>query len=72
MVGNVKRKDGNSILWRAMELQVEGRRPLDTPKKTWSKIVEEDMRKLTITEDMAEDTKQWTQLISRPTPGMGN
>ena len=72
MVGHVKRKDENSILRRVMELQVEGRRPLDTPKKTWSKIVEEDMRKLTITEDMAEDTKQWRQLISRPTPGMGN
>ena len=32
-----------------MELEVEGRRPLDRPKKTWSKVVEEDMRKLNIT-----------------------
>ena len=29
------------------------------PKKTWSKVVEEDMRKLNITEDMVEDRKQW-------------
>ena len=36
-------------------LKVEGRRPVGKPKKTWSKIVEEDMRKLNITEDMAED-----------------
>ena len=27
--------------------------------KTWSKVVEEDMRKLNITEDVAEDRKQW-------------
>ena len=42
-------------------------------KKTWSKVLEEDMRKLNITEDMAaEDRKQWRQLMSRTTPGKGN
>ena len=30
------------------------RRPIGRPKKTWSKIVEEDTRKLNITEDMAK------------------
>ena len=53
--GRVKRRDENSILRRAMELEVEGRRPVGRPKKTWSKVVEEDMRKLNITEDLAED-----------------
>ena len=69
---HVKRRDENSKLRRAMELKVEGRRPVGRPKKTWSKVVEEDMRKLNITEDMAEDRKQWRQLISCPTPGVGN
>ena len=46
--------DENSILRRAMELEVEGRRPVARPKKAWSKIVE-DMWKLNITEYMAED-----------------
>ena len=55
-----------------MELEVEGRRPVGRSKKTWSKVVEEDMRKLNITEDMAEDRKQWRQLISHQTPGVGN
>ena len=62
-VGHVKCRDENSILKRAMELELEGRRSVGTPKKTWSKVVEEDMRKLNITEDMAEDRKQWRQLI---------
>ena len=36
---------------------MEGRKPVGRPKKTWSKIVEEYMRKLNITEDMAETIK---------------
>ena len=48
------------------------RRPEGRTKKTWTKVEEEDMRKLNITEDMAEDRKQWRQLISRPTQGVGN
>ena len=35
-----------------MELELEDRRPaVGRPKKTWSKVVEEDTRKLNITED---------------------
>ena len=30
---------------------MEGRRPVGRPKKSWSKVVEEDMRKLNIMED---------------------
>ena len=30
------------------------------------------MRKLNITKDIAEDRKQWRQLIPRPTPGVRN
>ena len=56
-ISHVKYRDENSIHGRAMELEVEGRRPVGRPKKTWSKIVEQDMRKLNITEDMAEDKK---------------
>ena len=70
--GHVKLRDENSILRRVMELEVEGRRPVGRPKKTWSKVVEEDMRKLKITEDMAENRKQLRQVISRPTAGVGN
>ena len=65
-ISHVKRRNENSILRRAMELEVEGRKPVGRPKKTWSKVEEEEMRKLNITEDMAEDRNQWRQLISRP------
>ena len=36
-------------------IEVEGRRPVGRPKKASSKIVEEDMKKLNITDCMAED-----------------
>ena len=36
--GHVKRRDENSILRRAMELEVENRRPVGRSKKTWSNI----------------------------------
>ena len=72
MVWCCKGGDENSILRRAMELEVEGRRTVGKPKKTWSKVVKENMRKLNITEDMEEDRKHWRQLISCPTPGVGN
>ena len=70
--GHVQHRDENSILRRVMELEVEGRRPVGRPNKTWCMVVEEDTRKLNITENMAEDRKQWRQLISCPTPGLGN
>ena len=43
--GHVKRRDKNSILRRATELEVEGRSPVCRPKMTWSKVVEEDEKK---------------------------
>ena len=53
-------------------MEVEGRKPTARPKKTWSKVVEEDTRKLNIAKNMAEDRKQFKQLILCPTPGVGN
>ena len=38
-----------------MELEVEGRRPVGWPKKTWSKVVEDDITKLNNAADMAKD-----------------
>ncbi len=39
-------------------VEVEGRRPPGRPKKTWRKVVEEDMRILNITVEMAMDRQQ--------------
>ena len=70
--GHVKPRIENSILRRGMELEVEGKRPVGRSKKICRKVVEEDMRKLKIMEGMAEDRKQWKQLVSCLTPGVGS
>ena len=44
-IGHVKRGDENNILKSVMELEVEGRRPVGRPKKTWSVVVEKGMRR---------------------------
>ena len=59
MVWSCKMYDESSVLRRVIELEVEGRRPVGRSKKTWSKVMEEVMRKLNIMEGMAEDRKQW-------------
>ena len=64
-------EEENNILRRVYDLEVGGRRPVGQPRKTWKRVVEEDMRKLNITEEEAEDRQQWRRLISRPTPAMG-
>ena len=72
MVWSCKCRDENSILKKAIELTVEGGREVGRSKKTWSMVVEKDMRKLNRTEDMAEDRNQRRRLISCLTPGVGN
>ena len=57
---HVKRRYESNILKSVMELEVEGRRPVGWPTKTWSKVVEVDMRKLntTVNEDNNDDEEE--------------
>ncbi len=65
--GYVRQREEGHILRRALNFEVEGRRPPGRPKKTWRKVVEEDMRMLNITEEMARDRQQWRRLMFRQT-----
>ena len=68
--GHVKRREENNILKRVYDLDIGGRRPVGRPKKTWRKVVEEDMRTLNITEETVEDRQRWKTLItSNPSDG---
>ena len=50
---------------RAMELEVEGKRPVGRPTRTQSKVLEEDMRKIWQRIDISGGDS------SHPTPGVG-
>ena len=50
-----------------MGLEVEGRRPVGRPKKTWSKVVEEDIRNLTSQKIRQRiETMEATHITSKP------
>ena len=66
--GHVSRREEGHIIKRAMDLEVGGRRPAGRPRRRWRQCIEEDMRFLNITEDMAGDRNQWKRLIRGPTP----
>ena len=61
--GHIKCRDENSILRSVMDLEVIGRRLVGWLRKTWSKLVEENIRKLDIKENITKDRKQWRQFM---------
>ncbi len=69
--GHVRRREKGYILRRALNFEVEGRRPPGRPKKTWRVVAKEDVRMLNIKEEMAMDRQQWRRLISPTTPPLG-
>ncbi len=69
--GHRRRREEGHILRRALNFEVEGRRPPGRPKKTRRKVVDKDMRMLNITEEMAMNRQQWRRLISHPTSLLG-
>ncbi len=69
--GHARRSEEGHIVKQELNFEVEGRRPPGRPKKTWRKVVEEDMTVLNITEEMAMDRQRWRRLIFRPTSALG-
>ena len=50
-----------------MEMEVAGTRPRGRPKKVWLKNIEEDQRKLNLTQDDAYDGDRWRAVVKRQT-----
>ena len=49
--GHVLRRDDDSVLRVALDLEVSGKRKRGRPKKTWKKQVEEETEKIGLKED---------------------
>ena len=70
--GHVRRKEGHIQVWRrAVELEVVGKRMVRRPRKTWRQEVKENLRHLSIREDMVDDRQSWRRLIALLTPAVG-
>ena len=70
--GHVKRREEGEALSIVHRWQVEGRRPRGRPKKSWMSVIQEDMRKLGINEDLTGDRHAWREAINRSTPETRN
>ena len=59
--GDVVRRDEESILKKAMILQVNGQRKRGRPKQTWKKQVEESLKKIGLRVEKATDRAKWRE-----------
>ena len=71
LFGHVRRREEVSILRRAAELKVGGKRCVGRPRKSWRKCVEEDMWKLGLNEDMVHNWEKWKRVIVLSNPNKG-
>ncbi len=63
--GHVRRAGQDRV--RMVE-EVEGRRPVGRPRKTWRKCIEQDLNQLGLREEMAHVRREWRRVINCPTP----
>ena len=62
--GHVERRDENHITKLCQNIEVEGKRPRGRPKTTWSSTILNDLKKMGLTKEMAQDRASWRKRIS--------
>ena len=68
--GHVVRRDEESILKKAMMLQVNGQRKRGRPKQTWKRQVEESLKKVGLRVEEATDRARWREGVRAIAEGM--
>ena len=61
--GHVERKDETQWVKRVWKMEVEGRRPVGRPKKTWNDNIKEDLTVLGLSVNDAWDRDKWRSAI---------
>ena len=61
--GHVERKVEDDWVKRCTVMEVEGTRPRGRPKKTWMEVVADDMRRMGLTPEDAQDRRKWRKGI---------
>ena len=68
--GHVVRRDEESILKKAMMLQVNRQRKRGRPKQTWKRQVEESLKKIGLRVEEATDRARWKEGVRAIAEGM--
>ena len=69
--GHVLRRDDDSVLRVALNLEVSGKRKRGRPKKTWKKQVEEETEKIGLKKENALRRDKWRDGVQAIAEGMG-
>ena len=69
--GHVLRRDDDSVLRVALNLEVSGKRKRGRPKKTWKKQVEEETEKIGLKKEDALRRDKWRDGVRAIAEGMG-
>ena len=69
--GHVLRRDDDSVLRFALNLEVSGKRKRGRPKKTWKKQVEEETEKIGLKKEDALRRDNWRYRVRAIAEGMG-
>ena len=69
--GHVLRRDDDSVLRVALNLEVTGKRKRGRPKKTWKKQVEEETEKVGLKKEDALRRDKWRDGVREIAEGMG-
>ena len=68
--GYVLRRDDNSVLKVALDLEENGKRKQERPKKTWKKQVEEETEKIGLKKKDALNQAKWRDGVQAIAEGM--
>ena len=64
---SVHSSDADNVTRKVMNLAIPGTRRRGRPKKTWHQQIKDDMTGVGVTQDVAQDRKEWRRM-TRPTP----
>ena len=71
-LGHVLRGEEEGIAKVVTEMEVAGRRPVGRPRKSWRWCLDEELDRLGIKAECAQDRREWRALIRRLTPHREN
>ena len=69
--GHVLRRDDDSVLRVALNLEVSGKRKRGQPRKTWKKQVQEETEKIGLKKEDALRRDKWRDGVRAIAEGMG-
>ena len=63
--GHVERREDMHWLKKCMKFEVEGKKPVGRPRKTWSEVIRKDMKDWGLKEEMALNRREWRKGLRR-------